>query len=205
MKTKIAVFDYCETLVDMQTGNNFISYYFNFNSNIIKKLAAYIFCNFRIFKKKRKFLLLNLLSGEPQNNIEKAADKFLNQRLINAENTNVIKQMKDLGKKGFKIVIISAGYKVYIDKHSERFNVDLVIANEFKYKKKICTGKLVQKDCYGKNKVDRLNDAFASQVIDYENSYFYSDCISDLPLFKKIGNSFLVTKNNITKFNLNFK
>tara|TARA_Y100000385_G_C13097168_1_gene642078 strand:+ start:1189 stop:1794 length:606 start_codon:yes stop_codon:yes gene_type:complete len=200
MKTKIAVFDYCETLVDMQTGNNFISYYFLINSNIIKRLAAYFFCNLRIFKKKRKFLLLYLLSGESQSDIENAAHKFVDNRLINAENTKVIEQIKNLDHKGFKLVIISAGYKVYIDKHNERLNVDLVIANELSYVNKICTGKLTQKDCYGENKIERLKDAFPGEVIDYENSYFYSDCMSDLPLFKKIGNSFLVTKNNITKF-----
>ena len=203
MKAKIAVFDYCETLVNMQTGNDFINFYIHRNAGIITRIAAYCISYFRIFKRRRKGLLLRLLSGESLDSIERTADLYASQRLEAQENKNVIAFMKRLEQEGYRVIILSAGYSVYITSHNKKFKADKVIANDFCYVNATFTGRLIQEDCYGSNKLKRLEVAFSDEKIDYEKSYFFSDCMSDLPLFKIFGNSFLVTRQNIVPFSEN--
>lgn len=203
MKTKVAVFDYCETLVNMQTGNDFINFYIHRNAGIIARLAAYCISSFRIFKRRRKGLLLSLLSGESLENIERTADLYATQRLEAQENKNVIAYMKRLAQEGYSVIILSAGYSVYIESHNKKFKADKVIANDFCYVDSTFTGRLMQDDCYGSNKLKRLEATFSDEKIDFEESYFFSDCMSDLPLFKSFGKSFLVTGQSIVPFSEN--
>ena len=200
MKVKIAVFDYCETLVNIQTGNDFLNSYIHQNKGIIVKTIAYFISYLRIFKPRRKALLLRLLSGQSLESIEKFAKFYASERLESEENRNVLEFMKKLKQEGYKLIILSAGYSVYIKAHNNKLKADMVIANDFQYINSIFTGRLTQQDCFGDVKLKRLKEAFINQKIDYENSYFFSDCVSDLPLFKSFGNSFLVTQQNIVPF-----
>lgn len=202
MKVKLAVFDYCETLVNAQTGNKFIEFYFEKNGGLLKKIAIFLISNLRIFKPRRKKMLLRLLSGQSLVDIQRVAELYVESCLVPAENTNVIASMRELWSKGYEVVILSAGYSVYISAHNKRLQADKIIANDFFYLDSIFTGRMVREDCYGKYKLDRLEECYSNQTIDYENSYFFSDCMSDLPLFNIFGNSFLVTKENIAPFKL---
>lgn len=62
----------------------------------------------------------------------------------------------------------------------------------------ISTGKFLSKNCYGIEKVKRLNEIYTDYII--EN--FYSDSLSDIFLAQISKNSYLVKKDEIIKWNI---
>ena len=94
--------------------------------------------------------------------------------------------------KGYKIIIISAGFESYIRCHNRFIGADEIIANEFSYVDGLFSGLISGADCHGAEKVLRLDSFIGLEKIDLKNSYFYSDCLSDLPLFRIFGNAYFV-------------
>ena len=66
----------------------------------------------------------------------------------------------------------------------------------FKVDKK--TGKLLSKNCYGKEKVPRFLKEFKAEDVEC----FYSDSLSDTPLAKLAQKSFLVKKETLVPWNI---
>lgn len=200
MKDKFAVYDYCETLISSQTANEFTYQYANQHLCLLSRIKANIFINFKIFKRRKKWLLLNLLKGEHRQEIEAFSRCFAEQWLQKHLNKKVFDDLKDKKKQGYKVIIISAGFSTYIDYHNEFINADKVIANDFVYENDVFNGVISTKDCHGKEKVIRLDAIVGLKNIDLENSCFYSDCLSDLPLFEIFGNRFFIKNGEIEKF-----
>lgn len=202
LMNKIAAYDYCETLIDAQSGNEFLLQYAQKKLGLIKRLKAFFYGNLRFFKKNRKWLLLALLKGESQQSIDSFAREFSYNWLKLHENHSLISDLRDKNRNGFGTVIISAGYDVYINYHNLSIGSDVVIANRLEFIDGISTGKIIGKDCYGAEKVARLDAVFSLDKVDLINSYFYSDCMSDKPLFKLFGNSYFVSPNRLKKIDI---
>jgi len=60
----------------------------------------------------------------------------------------------------------------------------------------VYTGKLSGIPCYQAGKVSRLNTWLDQQGKKFENSYFYSDSINDLPLLELVDTPIAVTPDN---------
>jgi len=202
MKGKYAVYDYCETLVSFQTANEFIFQYVKHNLNTLSRVKAYLLVNLEVFKRQRKCLLLQLLKGQRREDIELFSKYYTEQWLQKHLNEKVIADLVEKKKKGYTVVIISAGFSVYIESHNEFINADVIIANDFVYESGIFNGTITRKDCHGEEKLNRLDDIVGLENIDLENSYFFSDCLSDLPLFEVFGNRFIIKKGEIEELEL---
>ena len=81
-------------------------------------------------------------------------------------------------------VIISASPEFLLKPLEKLLNIEKVIAS----KVDINTGKLLSKNCYGKEKVKRFQKIYPNKVI----SSFYSDSLSDIPMARLAKNSYLV-------------
>ena len=103
-------------------------------------------------------------------------------------------------KEDIRIFIISAGYECYIKEfYDEKVTV---IANRFIFDEEYFTGEIEGNDCIGNEKIKRLSKEIDLNSIDQENSYAYSDSLSDLPLFQLVKNNYFIKGNNIEKFKL---
>ena len=90
-------------------------------------------------------------------------------------------------------VVISASPEFLLKPICEKININYLIASRVDIK----TGVLLGKNCYGKEKVKRLNEMFDS----YEVVNAYTDSLSDLPMLKIAKNKFLVKKGKIENYN----
>ena len=203
MKNKLAIFDYCETLTLCQTANQFLAQYAYVKLRLHKKVAAWVLVEMPIFsrigyiKRSRKKWLVWLLKGEKQADIESFAETTFLAWLIARENQTLKSELRHLQKLAFYTVILSGGLAVYIRAHNQYLGADLVIANELEFTNGEATGRILDKDCFGVEKVNRLRDKLALDSLDLKHSRAYSDCLTDLPMLELVGEGFIVEKGTI--------
>lgn len=89
-------------------------------------------------------------------------------------------------------VIISASPEFLLHEICERIGIKYLIASRVEMK----SGKYNGLNCYGKEKVNRFFEQFPNASIDK----FYSDSYSDVPLAKIARTSFIVSSNDIQRW-----
>jgi hypothetical protein len=105
------------------------------------------------------------------------------------EEVNKFKEKKD-----FILILASSGFDVVVEAISKNLGFNFYLGSVIEYSDNICTGKLIKKSD-GK-KLEFLQDEIFPQIgdIDFHNSFFYTDNLSDIDLAKAIGNSFGIVK-----------
>lgn len=189
MKSKVALFDFDDTLIHGDSGRLLLKYY-------IKKHPLSFF---RIFIVGFYFILY-LLHLCPINKPKSAwlfpMDKMTNQQLQEFYNEclvpryydNVVARLKELKNDGYTVYICSAsieGYLRYCD-----LPVDALLGTIVEIKNNRYTSKMLGKNCKREEKVKRINEQLAKDnlEIDYDNSYAFSDSHHDIPMLKMVKN-----------------
>jgi HAD superfamily hydrolase (TIGR01490 family) len=210
---KISVYDFCNTIVDFESGDEFIRYIESFsemkcgisNIEIFRKLLSKIKILSVIDKlmgmsngaySTNKKIILWEIKGLSESEVTYYAklyyENIVKQHLV----TKIINIMAEEKRKGIKIAVVSAGYKPYIDFFAQEYNIDYLVTNEFKYNSnKIFVGKCTRPDCIGKNKVKYLNEILSQIDDEYEIVSSYGDSISDIPILKNAKCGVVVSKN----------
>ena len=191
-KEKIALFDFCETLANFQTADAFIDY-------IRKRKASKLMRRkeeFRLFLNKMKVitilnrffpkssinkrLVLWQLKGLMQEEVELYAQSYYIEVIKNNLITNVVDELKRYQKEDWRIIIISAGYDVYLKYFCLDFgiSIDDLIAVKIKFNKKKCSGTFYDGDRLW-DKTQKLDKLYKKDEI---QSIAFSDSTSDLPL-----------------------
>lgn len=91
-------------------------------------------------------------------------------------------------------LIISASPSFLLEEIFKRLNITNYLCSEVDIK----TGKLLSPNCYGEEKVVRFNEVYKGKELDS----FYSDSMSDLPMFKIAKKAYLVRGNNIKEIDV---
>jgi hypothetical protein len=201
MKEKILLLDFCETIVDLQTADLFI---FNIIKNYPHKVIMFFLI--KVINRFKFFLKLNfqpkntylfLLNNINQKDIEKHARNY-SRFLLNHIDKTVINKINSVYRveSPNEVIILSAGYKTYIEK-MKLFAFDYkVYASELIFKKERYS---IDRSYYGGDKVKFIIDYLnkKSKAVDF-NIITFTDSISDLPLIK-ISNSFYFVKRKLSK------
>lgn len=200
---QLIIFDFCETLVNIQTADNFVLWVLDKEKVNSKFQLDFI----RTLKKIKFITIVNLLL--PKLNIEKRLMlrllKNLSQETINENAKNYaqwlkgkwILELKDLFMMhvdtGAKIVVISGGYEIYLKHFFAEFPEVVVFGTKIEFKNGKLTGKFDGKDCMFQEKVNILNRWIETSGENMEKSVVFSDSISDLPLLKWANEGFVVS------------
>lgn len=152
----------------------------------------------RVLKTDRivvKETVLELLHGLDDNQVKELCVTFIETVFKNIISNNAIEVLSKYKEEGYRIILISASFDVYLNYIKDYINFDDLICT----KTKTVLGKLYidGKNCYGDEKVVRLNDLLKSKSIelDFDNSFFYTDHHSDLPLMYLVGHPHVVNGN----------
>lgn len=191
-KEKIALFDFCETIVSFQSADRYVRYVVdNFATPIVRfRHRLYVLQDKLHFARRlnkychahfiTKELLLKQLKGVQYEIMDLAAQEYYYYDIRPNLIAVTIAELKRLQEEGYRIVIVSAGYDIYIKYFAKEFgiNADDVHANQLLFKKQGFSGKY-DKDCIGDVKVEILNENFRKEDI---YAVAYTDSESDLPL-----------------------
>lgn len=193
-KEKVAIFDFCDTLVDFQTADAYVDfvretkrkfsivfkyYLFNFLSKIRFLDALEFLTHWRESIHKRFYLWQ--LKGVSEAELELLSLRYYNERVRTHLIDQTISLLKEYQSRNIQIWIVSGGYSIYLKHFVREFDVDRLICSNIKMKNGKCIGKLDGLDCLNDNKVVLLKDA----VPNY-NEYIFiaslSDSITDIPI-----------------------
>lgn len=206
---KIAFFDFCETLVNFQTADEFVRFtykkVYNRELEINKFYAKILFfldgiTRYRFSLNKRA--VLRKLKGLTYHQIDTCAKIYYDEVI----KPNFIQKLIDvLNKKkveGYNIVIVSGGYNVYLKYFAKEFYVTDVISTRIGFRNEICTGKFDGIDCLNFNKVSLLDKIYNSIEL---YSEAYSDSITDIPFLKWANEGYVVSRNYQQSWNNKYK
>jgi HAD superfamily hydrolase (TIGR01490 family) len=199
-KTKIAFFDVCETLISFQTADAFVDYIRdNTDDDVVrgrmlrrerwlgflKRIQVIRVCDkFLPGLKLEKRMKLWQLEGLKEVYLLTMGQHYVEDILRYTEIKPVVNAMQQLMLEGYEVILVSAGYDVYLQFLGGLYGVP-VIATELEFDNGICTGKWVGRDCYGQEKVRRICQYFGAsceQLDGLQHSIAYSDSESDMPM-----------------------
>lgn len=201
---KIALFDFCETLVSFQTADKYVLFVQS-ESEVSNKMLkkTYDFCRRhqlmrlprKLFPKSAidKRLILLQMRGRTKLEMEKLAERYYAEEIRPALVPEVMNALKEKQDAGFKIFLVSGGYDIYLKLFAREFNIDGIISSKIEFKNGICTGKMFGPDCMSFNKINYILGTIADN--DFSGWYAYSDSISDLPMLNLVGNPVVVSRN----------
>lgn len=195
---KIAVFDFDGTMIREQSHQLFFKEIINSKGFIFSKILKFYYkfiANKRLAslkEKHRKEAILSLLKDKDFNDIQSFSRNFYYNKIKPLYIKSILADIIKYKNSGYKLVLVSGGFDVYLNELFNDLKFDVIICSELQF---ICdkfTGKIINKECLGQEKVRRLKKKIDLKKIDFNNSVFYSDHASDLPMFNLFKNNFLV-------------
>lgn len=199
---KVALFDFCETLVDFQTGDAFVWF-----AQRRRRRNSHLLMAYRILRGMHILWLLNRLAGvyvgkrllllslkgcteEEMNEYAKAYyASMIRPRLIRP----VVDELRRLKSEGFSVYVVSGGYEIYQRHFAEEFGISGVIANEMEFKDGKFTGRMAGEDCMGEVKVEYIRRDVPDSH--YDEWVAFSDSASDIPMLDLVGQPVVVSRD----------
>ena len=203
---KLALFDFCETLVSFQTAGPYIDFIRNNVQSkqmlrlekirsVLKKTRVTAVFNklFPLYNFDKRVKLLQL-RGFNKSTLERFAEEYYKNFIIPHLIPELVDEIKKKQSQGFIVTIVSGGFSIYMDYFAKDHNINNVIASEISFDaNEICTGKIKGNDCMFHYKIDKLITHFSSEKINASESVAYSDSITDLPLLAWAGEGVVVS------------
>ena len=138
----------------------------------------------------KEIFLSKILSGISLEQLEPVSEKFVSSLIDKGLNRPIIQMLNVYLKKRHKVILVSASFDFYVTKLAKRIGVDQVVCTKAEVNDGIITGRILGKNCYGQEKVKRLESLLNPS--DWYSSVLYTDHYSDYPLLKKVKKAILV-------------
>ena len=121
---------------------------------------------------------------------EKELEEFYDKVLLKIVNPEVMNRVKYHKKQGCHILLVSASPEIYLKYFRKNEYVDMVIGTRLNMINGKCTNKICGANCKGIEKIKRIEKYLNENKleIDFENSFGYSDSLSDKPMLSLVKN-----------------
>lgn len=204
---KLALFDVDFTITKKETLMQLYIYVIKEDKKNIKYLPRALFSGImyllKIYDEKRvKESFLKFLDDMDENEIRELTKRFYKNSLKNILYKDGIDMIKKLKREGYRIYLISASPEFYLNELYDIKEVDKIIGTRFFFNNGKFTRRMYGANCKGREKVKRLKEEILKEKInvDFENSYMFSDSLSDKPLLDLVGNPYLVNYKRKSKY-----
>jgi len=198
---KYAIYDFCNTIVGFETADFFVDYCCSIlgikKSNIIDHILHFVSNAIGHFSHRSFYKIRHLkkLKGQSKETVNRLVIDFYNREIVKKMNLSIVNQIyKDIDD-GYDIVICSAAYFEYINIFASKHSIKYVLANEFVYTNNLFTGRIAEKDCIFKEKINRLRKTFSKEELLLSKAY--SDSKSDIPLLSAVGKGIVVSDRKL--------
>lgn len=186
------IYDFDNTIFEGDSSVKFIKYSF------IRHPLLLIWCFIKALKEFMKYLFkksnFGLIKSELFSFVKHIdnLDEYMKEYVL--KNEKYIKKFY-LEQKQDDDVIISASFDFIVRPFCESLGIKHIIATEYDTKK----GRIIGKNCKGKEKIVRFNKVFKNPKV----KEAYSDSLSDIPMFEIANQGYLVKGNKILPYESN--
>jgi HAD superfamily phosphoserine phosphatase-like hydrolase len=216
MLRNLVIFDFCETLVDIQSADRFVGYtllksgsrvrIFYYRHFMVFLRRIYLFALLgKIFPKgncEKRFVLFSL-AGLKLSFIEDCGKSFFETVLLDTYNKRVIDRLHEHKRQQDIILISSGGYDVYLNYFCDSQEIEFLNSTQIGSVFGLCSGTIKGRDCMFEEKVRQVKDLVIRNNLVYASCIAYSDSFSDLPLLSWADKAFVVSKSYRTWINSN--
>lgn len=207
---KLAIFDVDFTITRKETLLELFKFVISKDKRNIRFIPRALFSGLmygiKIYDEKRvKEAFLKFIEGIEENNLKELVKEYYEKRLSTILYEDAITMMTKLKNEGYKVYLISASPEFYLNEFYNIKEVDKIIGTRFSIKDGKFIRRMEGNNCKGEEKVQRLMEVLKNENIkvDLENSYMFSDSLSDKPLLDLVGNPYLINfRKNHDKFKI---
>lgn len=207
---KLAIFDFDGTLFPKDTLPYLLSQWYRLKYSKTKLLKVYLpliplyikyktGMNSELTREEMRIMAVKGFNGLFTNMTEEDVNEYFTnagQSITNLLNNAVVNEVYNAHHAGFHTVILSGAYSLFLKSIGEYLGVDTIIGTEIHFKNgKFDDHKEIDL-VSGSSKVEKLQNHFKEQSIDWSESYAYGDSYSDLQLLELIGNPIVVNPDH---------
>ena len=137
--------------------------------------------------KAKQYMLSYFFKGMDEENFMQVANEYSLKHIGTILRPKAMEKIAWHKEQGHKIVIISASIECWLKPWCDKNDLDL-IATKLEIQDGIVTGKFLTKNCYGIEKVNRVNESY--DLSEYDHIYAYGDSRGDRELLELADESF---------------
>ncbi len=188
----IAFFDFDGTITRKDSMIEFIKYavgsarYLLGIIRLFPMLASYKLKYISNHEAKEKFIR-HYFSGFDREAFKRIADEYSISQLDRIVRASAYSKIQWHKEQGHQIVIVSASLECWLMKWCERHGLDL-IATQLEHDDGILTGKFSSRNCYGQEKVNRIQKKYT--LADFQEIYAYGDSRGDREMLSIANHSY---------------
>lgn len=210
MVERLAIFDIDFTLTKKETLIEFYKFMFKKKLSLIRRLPGSLFAGLlylmKIYDlKKAKSVFISFVDGIDESELQIYVKEFYEKVISKILYDDAIEMIKKLKQKGYRVILISASAEFYLREFYNIKEVDKVIGTIYEFGKGDIKGGILGENCKGEEKVKRLLKYIEEEKIEinYEESYMFSDSLSDAPLLELVGHPYLINyKGKCKEYNI---
>lgn len=126
-------------------------------------------------------------AGEPVESLERRTREWFHDTIAHRLRDRAEARLEHHREQGHPLVLLTNSSSFEAEVAVDTWELDDWLANEFHVDDEgRFAGELIEPICYGEGKVERANRWAADRDVDVEQSYFYSDSYSDLPMLERV-------------------
>ncbi|MFJ1329478.1 MULTISPECIES: HAD family hydrolase [Capnocytophaga] len=204
---KVALFDFCETLVSFQTADRFVDFVRKKTKStrmLFWEYVRFLLVKFRFFRiisiffpknNWHKKLKMYQLKGFSQKKLRELSQEYYTLEIRPNLILPIQQELEEKQTQDMNICVVSGGFSIYIEPFCREFGVSKMVATDIGFTQKgRCTGRMKGVDCMHEKKITRLKEILDFSQVDWGSSIAYSDSITDLPLLTIVGEGVVVSR-----------
>jgi len=137
------------------------------------------------------------LAGLKKNDLERIAEICFETKIKQSIYPDAEKLINDAVKKGEKVIFATSSFDFIVKPLEKYFGIETSLASKMEYRDGITTGNLEGFSLFGEKKKIAVQAWMEKNSIRREDTSFYSDSYTDIPLLEYCGNPFAVNPDRI--------
>ena len=181
---RLALFDFDGTISNDDSFRGFIIYYCGYRKFLLGSIIlSPIYLLYNLGMVKNNFMKERAISfffkNESITDLWKKGKQYSSDKIDNMVRDKAKEKIKWHQSRGDKIIVVSASANIWLESWCLKNNIDLIATELEEIDGKI-TGKLINGNCFGKEKVVRVKKKV--NIKDYEEIFAYGDSRGDKEL-----------------------
>ena len=133
------------------------------------------------------------LAGRVETELKQRTFEFYDNQIRTLYRPGAIRAVEEHRARGDKLVLLTSSSEYLSEACSTQLKLDHVLCNRFGVDDAgYFTGELLKPACYGEGKLIHAKKYLEQTNMHLDDSYFYTDSISDLPVLKAVGHPKIV-------------